>query len=103
MRETWSPAFAVMVAACWVDNARARPSLSHVISGISAILEGASREGHKIAGLITMAEDKLARLAMQKEAAEREAAAQLTPGDLWRGVETKKRNVGVGEVLGQVG
>lgn len=92
-----------MVAACWVDEAKARPSLSHVISGISAILEGASREGHKIAGLITMAEDKLARLAMEKEAAEREAAAQLTPGDPWRSVETKKSHVVLGEILGQVG
>ena len=91
-----------MIAACWVDDAKVRPSLSQVISGISAILAGVSREGYKISGLISMSNDELARLQLRK-AAELEAAAQLTPGDPWRSVETNKGNITLGEVLGQVG
>ena len=96
--------FAVIIVACWADDAKLRPSLSEVTSGITSILVGKSREGHKINALITVTDKPSSPVTVTDHvgSAKSDVAVQFAPGQPWRRVEITKDEIVNDKVIGQV-
>ena len=93
----------MIVASCWVDDAKLRPSLSEVTSGLNAILSGDVREGYHSNSLITVTDKPLSMMDTDDVKSEnKDAAFQLVQGEVWKSVQINKNEIVKEEVIGQV-
>ena len=89
----------MIIASCWVNDAKLRPSLSEVTLGINAILKGDLREGCQSNGFITVM-DQAGTGDVKGE--NMDAASQLVQGEVWKSVQINDSEIVNGKVIGQV-
>ena len=93
----------MIIASCWVNDAKLRPSLSEVTSGINAILSGDLREGHQSNVLITIT-DKPPSMTGKDDVKSEDinTAFQLVQGEVWKSVQINNDEIVNEKVIGQV-